>query len=93
MAATFGKLEEFDTAMDEDWIEYIEQIEYYFQVNKITVDETKRAILISAVGGKTYKVMHNLILQAKPSDKSFEQLVETLKKTFLSSSFRNSAAI
>ena len=28
MSATFGKLEEFDTAIGEDWIQYIERMEY-----------------------------------------------------------------
>ena len=35
MAATFGKLD-FDTATGEDWVEYIERMQYYFQANKIT---------------------------------------------------------
>jgi len=28
MAATFGKLEEFDTASGKDWVQYIERMEY-----------------------------------------------------------------
>ena len=82
MAATFGKLEEFDTATGEDWIQYVERMEYYFQANGITEADTKRAVLISAMGGKAYKLMRNLISPAKPKDKSFEQLVETMKKHF-----------
>ena len=30
MAASFGKLDEFDPASGEDWIQYVEQMEYYF---------------------------------------------------------------
>ena len=82
MAATFGKLEEFDTATGEDWIQYIERMEYYFQANKITAGETKRAILISAMGGKAYKLMRNLISPDKPGDKSFGELVEVMTKHF-----------
>ena len=80
MAATFGKLEEFDMATGEDWIQYIERMEYYFQANKITAGDTKRAVLISSMGGKAYKLMRNLISPAKPNDKSFEELVEVMKK-------------
>ena len=79
---TFGKLEEFDTATGEDWIQYVERMEYYFQANRITEEGTKRAVLISAMGGKAYKLMRNLISPAKPKDKSFEQLVEIMKKHF-----------
>ena len=67
MAAMFGKLEEFDTATGEDWIQYIERMEYYFQANKITEGNTKRAVLISDMGGKAYKLMLSLISLAKPN--------------------------
>ena len=79
MAVTFGKLEEFDTATDEDWIQYIERMKYYFQANKIREGDTKRAVLISAMGGKAYRLMHSLISPAKPNDKSFGQLVEAMR--------------
>ena len=82
MAVTFGKLEEFDTATGEDCIQYVERMEYYFQANGITEEGTKRAVLISAMGGKGYKLMRNLISPVKPKDKSFEQLVEIMKKHF-----------
>ena len=56
MAMMFGKLEEFDMATGKDWTQYIERMEYYFQANKITEGDTKRAILISAMGEKAYKL-------------------------------------
>ena len=70
MAVMFGKLEEFDTTTNEDWIQYIERMEYYFQANRIIDENTKRAVLISAMGGKAYKVMRNLI--SLPKLTSFE---------------------
>ena len=82
MTTTFGKLEEFDMATGEDWIQYIERMEYYFQANKITHGDTKRAILIRSMGGKAYKMMRNLISPVKPSDKSFKELVEVMAKHF-----------
>ena len=93
MVATFGKLEEFDTATGEDWVQYIERMQYYFQANKISAEEMEACkILISTVGAKAYKVMRNLISPANPSDKSF-QLVEIMRKDFLSSSFSNSTML
>ena len=41
--------------------------------------DTKKAVLISIMGGKAYKLMHNLISPVKPKDKSFEQLVEIMR--------------
>ena len=54
-------------------------MEYYFQANKITEGDTKRAILISAMGEKAYKLMCSLISPAKPNDKSFGQLVKAMR--------------
>ena len=79
MATMFGKLEEFDMAIGKDRIQYIERMEYYFQANKITKSDTKRAILISAMGEKAYKLMHSLISPAKPNNNSFGQLVEAMR--------------
>ena len=79
MATMFGKLEEFDMATGKDWIQYIERMEYYFQANKITEGDTKKAILISVMGEKAYKLMHSLVSPAKPNDKSFGQLVKAMR--------------
>ena len=72
MGTVLGKLEEFDIATGEDWIEYIERMEYYFQANRTTEEDMKRAILISTMGGKAYKMMCNIISPAKPEDKLFK---------------------
>ena len=69
MAAIFGKLEEFYMATGKDWKQYIERMEYYFQANKITEGDTKRAVLISVMGEKAYKLMCSLISPAKPNVK------------------------
>ena len=36
MATSYRKLDEFDPASDEDWTQYIKQMEYYFLANEIT---------------------------------------------------------
>ena len=79
MATMFGKLEEFDMATGKDWIQYIERMEYYFQANKIIEGYIKKAILISAMGEKAYKLMRSLVSPAKPNDKSFGQLVKAMR--------------
>ena len=52
-------VEKFDTATDEDWIQYIERMEYYFQANKVTIEDTKKTVLISKMGEKVYKLIYN----------------------------------
>ena len=47
MATFFGKLDKFDPELGEDWIQYVEQMEYYFQANGISAAEKQRAILLS----------------------------------------------
>ena len=33
---SFSKLEEFDTANGDDWVQYIERLKHYFLANEIT---------------------------------------------------------
>ena len=67
MASSFGKLDEFDPESGEDWVQYVERMDYYFLANKIT---------------KSYKLLRNLITPKAPSDKSFKELVEAMMKRF-----------
>ena len=50
MASSLGKLDEFDLESGEDWIQYVERIEYYFLANEITSSDMQWAVLISAMG-------------------------------------------
>ena len=90
MATMFGKLEEFDMATGKDWIQYIERMEYYFQANKITEGDTKKAILISVIAEKAYKLMRSLVSPAKPNDKSF--VSQSNERTSLSAALRDCTA-
>ena len=81
MSGTLRRVEEFDGSKD-DWPQYIERMEYFFEANSIDTAEKKRAILLSVIGSATYKTLRNLLSPVKPGDKSFDQLVDTLKKHF-----------
>ena len=82
MATSYGKLDEFDPALCEDWTQYIERMEYYFLANGITSANKQRTLLISAMRAKAYKALRNLITPHNPSDKSFKQFVEVMTKHF-----------
>ena len=76
--ATIGKIDEFDSDK-EGWESYCERIQLYFTANEITENDKKRAVLLTVVGSKTYKLFRNLTYPAKPSTKSYDELVECMK--------------
>ena len=43
MAGTLGHIEEFDGSKD-DWLQYVERLEYFFVANGVTTAEKKRAV-------------------------------------------------
>ena len=51
---------------------------YFFQANDIDDAGKKRAVLLSVVGPVTYKLLKNLLAPAKPGEKTYDELVETL---------------
>lgn len=77
MASNFGKVEEFFS--ENDWTEYTERLEQYFLANDVVDGAKKRAILLSSVGSKTYGLLRSLVAPKKPADKSFDDLVKTMK--------------
>ena len=67
IAISFGKLEEFDTANGDDWVQYIEHMEHYFLANDITDAAKQCLILISSMGQKAYRILRNLVALNKPT--------------------------
>lgn len=65
-----------------DWVLYTERLEQYFTANGIATDaaEQRRAILLSVCGPATYQLIRNLVAPAKPTDKTFAQLVALVKE-------------
>ena len=76
--ATHGTVTAFDPSQ-EDWTSYAERLKHYFIANGVTDDEKKRAILISASGPATYKLLRSLVGAARLGTDSYEDLVKTLK--------------
>ena len=54
MAATLGRIEEFD-GDKEEWSQYQEQLEYFFQANRIEDADKKRAVFLLLIGANMYK--------------------------------------
>ena len=82
MAALLGKIEPFDPETEE-WPEYVERLGQYFEANDLTGEEKavkRRATLISLMSPATYKVARSLLSPAKPSEKTFDEIVAVLAK-------------
>ncbi|KAJ8034251.1 hypothetical protein HOLleu_21010 [Holothuria leucospilota] len=71
--ATLGILKEFQEG--ENWTEFTERLEQYFLANDIEDNGKKRTIMLTVCGSVTYSLMKNLLAPAKPTDKSFSELV------------------
>lgn len=74
--ASIGKIGEFDYAV-EDWPTYVERLELFCAANDIK-DDRKKACLLTQMGAKTYRLLQNLVLPAKPVDKSYADIVKIL---------------
>ena len=81
MAATLGKIEEFDGSKEE-WPQYKERLGHLFSANDITEAAKKCAILLTVIGPATYKVLRNLVSPEKPGEVEFSELVKTLSEHF-----------
>ncbi|XP_075750793.1 uncharacterized protein LOC142817623 [Rhipicephalus microplus] len=72
---------EFDAFIeegDEDFASYVERFGHYCKVAGVQDEELKKSAFISAIGKKAYKTLKDLLLPAKPEEKTFEDLVKVL---------------
>ena len=81
MMTTIGKLEEFDSDR-EDWPFYAERLEPFFAANEITDASKKKSVLLSVLGATSYKLLRSLVSPAKPGDKDYADVVETMKSHY-----------
>lgn len=76
-----AKMWEFDAFIeegDEDFASYVERFGHYCKVAGVQDEELKKSAFISAIGKKAYKTLKDLLLPAKPEEKTFEDLVKVL---------------
>ena len=78
--AAIGRLDEFNASSD-SITAYVERAQLFMDANSIPNDK-KVAVFLSAIGGKTYSLLRNLLTPTLPKEKSFEDIVSTLKSHF-----------
>ena len=76
---TFSRILEFKEKL-EDWIQYSERMGHFFTANNIGDVNKKRAILLTVIGPKVYKLFWSLIAPERLKEKSYADLVEAMKK-------------
>ena len=66
----------------DDWSEYDERLEHYFSANNIVSSDKQRAILLSAVGASTYRLICTLVSPEKVTYYTFTSLVDKARAHF-----------
>ena len=95
--ASFGKIEPF-SGKAEELDCYLERLEQYLLANDLdkivllddnsnqqaatTREAKRRAVFLSVIGGPVYSVLRNLVSPNKPSEKSFDELITSLKNHY-----------
>ena len=82
--ALLGKIDPFDPDM-EQWPEYVERLGQYFEANDLVGDDKTakwRATLVSLMNPSNYWLAQSLLAPAKPSEKTFELIVDALTKQY-----------
>ena len=57
-------------------------MEAYFLANEITDVKKKKAILVTVIGAKTYKLLRDLLIPKKPMEVIVDVILETLSKHY-----------
>eukprot|EP00731_Ephydatia_muelleri_P003073 Em0001g3073a len=70
-----GTVEPFNRDTD-NWTYYCERLEQYFVANGISDDAKQRAVLLTGCGGDTYQLIRSLVFPAKPTERTFSEIVE-----------------
>ena len=73
-----GTIESFNPSI-EDWNAYSERFEQYVIANDIKDEKEVVATFLTTIGSKTYNVLRDLLVPAKPSEVKLEVLVKTLR--------------
>ena len=76
--SAIGRLTEFNPK-DQSVDSYLEMVESFFKVNNIA-QESKVAVFLTAVGNKTYEILHTHSAPEQPEQKSYEEIVTLFKQ-------------
>ncbi len=58
---------------------YTERLEQFFIATDVASADKKRALLLSGCGPHTYSILQDIVLPAKPSEKTFDELCQLMQ--------------
>ena len=61
----------------EEWSQYTERLNHFILANR-----TEKSVFLAVIGPQAYKLLNSLIAPAKPGDKGYKDLVQTLAKHY-----------
>jgi hypothetical protein len=76
MSAVFGSIEPYDI-QSREFGSWLERFEEFLKVNKIAADN-KRSMFITCCGAECYNNLKTLLLPAKPTEKTFDEIKTVL---------------
>ena len=79
MATHIGTIGEFQEGR-EDWKQYTERLQHFMDANGITDEDRKRAVFLTVIGPKAYKLLASLVAPAKPGEKAYGDLVKVMSE-------------
>ena len=79
MATSIGSVGEFVPDL-EDWMQYAERLGHYLTANGINEVGRKKAVLLTTIGAKAYKLLRTLVSPEKPGDKTYDELVAAMQQ-------------
>ena len=77
-ASTLGTIGPFDHGSKE-WSAYCEWVQIYLSANAVEDADRHRAVFLSVCRAQTYQLIRSLVVPAKPSDKTLNQLMALVK--------------
>ena len=73
-----GPIGEFDPAQ-EQWTQYTERLSHFLTANGITEEERKKAVLLTVMGRRAYKLLRNLIAPKTVDETTYSSILEAMK--------------
>ena len=80
MAGYFGKIGEYDPST-ENWATYVKRLQHIFSANNVD-DALKKDAFLTCIGKETFGLLRALVVPAKLSDKTYDELVAALTAHF-----------
>ncbi len=81
MSSYHSSVKEFDPNTN-DWITYIEQLDFYFAANDVVAEDKKRSILLAASGAPTLKLVKSLVDKDKLKTTDYSDIVKLVTTLF-----------